>query len=303
MKAKATWLSSISPRNVARVAKGIGWLVGTASRASDSISLKIRDNRARDKISDAIADRVAMGIKLEDPRFERAFLRDSNRLLGEQQSLDEIAERTAELLEGKLDSDFSASELDDDWLYQYEMAAKSFSSERMKEAFSRILAGEILKPGSFSPATLKVLTTMDQRSAKLFRIYAALAWNTSVMAPRVLRMDREVGSNQLAEFGLWYSDVNHLREYGLVGADINTWQEVLPLGLTLAGVSIGKGRYRLSHSARSETPQGPIRLHGIPLTSVGRELFAIAEPDETPPKYIGELKEWLLKTHRITLSQ
>src|SRR3546814_8158914 len=44
---------------------------------------------------------------------------------------------------------------DDDWMNRFMRFAEDASSERLQELFARILAGEVVRPGSFGAATLR----------------------------------------------------------------------------------------------------------------------------------------------------
>ena len=58
--------------------------------------------------------------------------------------------------------------IDDDWLHQFRKLAVMKSNAEIQEIWGRILAGEIYKPGSFSPMTLEIMARLDQRTAKMF---------------------------------------------------------------------------------------------------------------------------------------
>ncbi|MBN8534647.1 MAG: DUF2806 domain-containing protein [Rhizobiales bacterium] len=61
----------------------------------------------------------------------------------------------------------SASEISQDWLNSFSATAENKSSDEIRSLFSRILAGEIRAPGSFSLRSLSLLSTIDQVDAVL----------------------------------------------------------------------------------------------------------------------------------------
>lgn len=65
---------------------------------------------------------------------------------------------------------------DDDWMNSFMRFAEDASSERMRDLFGRILAGQVKKPKSFSVSTLRTLSELDQEIAEDF----LLAWSLSV---------------------------------------------------------------------------------------------------------------------------
>lgn len=220
-------------------------------------------------------------------------------MLGEQESLDDISSIATEALSKRSEKDFQPGDIEDDWLYQFEGAAKGFSSDHMKQTFGRILAGEILKPGSYSPATLRTLTTLDQRAAQLMRRYASLAWTATSMNPRVLDLGKAIGGNGLTEYGMSYNDASHLRECGLVALDLSSWQEADLYVLSKLPLSIGGRRYRVETDQR--TPGMTKRFSGLALTGVGAQLLTVVEPFDTPEKYVTDLRQYLASTFSLVL--
>lgn len=68
---------------------------------------------------------------------------------------------------GAPDSD--PPELDEDWINIFTGYAEHASSERLRDLWGRILAGEIRKPGSFAPTTLRVIAETDAEIAHEFQ--------------------------------------------------------------------------------------------------------------------------------------
>ncbi len=57
---------------------------------------------------------------------------------------------------------------DDDWMNSFMRGAEDASSERLQDLFGRILAGEVVRPGSFSSSTLRAVSELDQSIATDF---------------------------------------------------------------------------------------------------------------------------------------
>ncbi|MGB6080214.1 MAG: DUF2806 domain-containing protein [Xanthobacteraceae bacterium] len=127
----------------------------------------IRDEtEARSKVMQMLAEKSAE-LGMSDPAL---LERGLNNLLGrayrEQQNKDAIALLTVQRLEDEPAPADSAGP-SDDWLNAFEEKAAKASSDELRSLFSRILAGEIRKPGSFSLAALHVLSILDQRTASI----------------------------------------------------------------------------------------------------------------------------------------
>ncbi|WP_338607027.1 DUF2806 domain-containing protein [Pelagibacterium nitratireducens] len=299
---KSGWLASINPQNAARVVRTIGKLTGIASRVSDGLSQKLRENKGRDTITAAVAERLAAGIKNSDPTMERIFQREAERLVREQENLEEIADIAAENLGGRKESDFQKGDIEDDWLYQFENAAKGFSSDRMKHTFARILSGEILRPGSYSPATLKALVTLSSEDAKLIAIFMSMAFTTTVgsLTPQLISADLVPGSNGLRPFGLSYDKLSLLQQCGFLSPELNTHREVGEALFTLVPGFIGSSFVRWQPLAEPNNGR-QIKLPGLLLTKVGSEISQVVERGAPPPEYIEKIKEFSEKKMKLKL--
>jgi len=298
------WLAAINPTNAMRVIHGIGRIAGTASRLSNSLSQTVRENKAKDTISAAIAQRIATGIAAESPQFERAFAREADRLLREQENLDQVADIAMETLGQKAEKDFEPGDLDEDWLHQFEDAAKGYSSERMKHTFGRLLAGEILRPGSFSPATLKAVATMSSTDAQLIVTFLSLAYKPALpnqpVSPQLLTAGTFPGSNGLLEFGLSYGNLSLLQQCGFLSHDLSTSRTVQAVLFTLVPALIGSQFCQFIDSVSGE-PSRSLQVEGLILTKVGEEIAKIVEVGKPPDNYLTKLSEHMEGTHQLKL--
>lgn len=296
------WLAHITPRNAGRVIKGIGRLVGVAGKVHDGLASKVRDNKSRDIIAAATANRIAEGIASEDPRMERTFQREAARLLDEQTNLDDIAEIATETLSDKGPEAFADGELEDDWLYQFEHAAKGFSSERMKHTFGRVLAGEILRPGSFSPATLRAITTLSANDAQLIKTFISLCYFTSLkLEPMLLTTDNAPGNNGLSKFGLSFTNLSYLQQCGFLNADFDTHRQIREAGVCFVPSRLGSALLFIQPTGASD-PQRMLTLSGMFLTRVGQELAAVVDAEAPHPEYVTELTTKFENSYQLKLT-
>lgn len=84
-----------------------------------------------------------------------------------------------------------AQALDEDWMNIFVGYAEKASSERLQQAWGRILAGEIRKPGAFAPSTLRVMAEMDAEIATAFQEVVALRIQAG-MIPKPDPMENEI---------------------------------------------------------------------------------------------------------------
>ena len=108
------------------------------------------------------------------------------RALADQQRIDELVASALEKVSSNCDgSAASAASSDsityDDWFDVYRREATDRSQGDLREAFVRILAGEIQRPGTFSLRTLKVLGMLDQGTATLFRKAVSISVRLEVL--------------------------------------------------------------------------------------------------------------------------
>ncbi|MBB4154162.1 hypothetical protein GGQ80_002072 [Sphingomonas jinjuensis] len=95
---------------------------------------------------------------------------------------------------------------DDDWMAAFRRHSGEAYSSELRDAFGRLLAGEILKKGSFSRRTLRVLSEMDQQTAQVFqRVYAAT-------------IDGWIPKDRFKSDGFGFADLALLRDAGLMNA-------------------------------------------------------------------------------------
>lgn len=92
----------------------------------------------------------------------------------------------------------------DDWMNAYVRFAEDASSEKLQDLFGRILAGEVVRPGSFALATLRAVAELDQSVAQDF----SMVWARSVGE----------AVDYSAEFsrGDWFARWKRLAEAGLM---------------------------------------------------------------------------------------
>lgn len=80
-------------------------------------------------------------------------------------TIDELKENKKSEFQEEVRSD---EEIDEDWLNHFSDYADKASSERMRDLWGRVLAGEIRRPGAFSLRTLGFMSEIDMETAKIF---------------------------------------------------------------------------------------------------------------------------------------
>jgi len=225
--------------------------------------------------------------KVDAPKeyVDKASLKFASKIIKEQLNLDEITYRAAQDLakEGDKIDNSPKEEISDDWLNEFESQARLKSSDDMKLIFSKILSGEISKPGTFSIRTVKLISQLDNQPAKLFQLLCShsvsLRVGKQVVDTRVVSLSGNAASNSLAPFGLAFSNLNILQEYGLIISDYNAFANYSkciannqPASLCFRFNNLD---YVLDPIYGSVLNHSILNLHGVVFTKAGRELLDI----------------------------
>ncbi len=152
--------------------------------------------------------------------------------------------------------------LEEDWLNYFEQYAEKATSEKMRDLWARVLAGEIRKPQSFSLATLRFLSELDQEIAKVFeRETMHRMQNGFILMPE----DQEKRNQR-------FFDLSFLEEVGLL-QDVTLGAQVTKK-LNDEGYFIWReGNLMLKAKAEES-----IRLEVVRITRVGQEITHILPP-------------------------
>ncbi|MCC7165957.1 MAG: DUF2806 domain-containing protein [Rhodospirillales bacterium] len=145
------------------------WLEGQAAR----IRTRTQGHQA---VMTAAAKAAALKAAEDPALVNRALEYHANQLVREQANREAVAQHASEairLAAPKLEADQTTGDttnhqVDDEWLSQFREIAAKKSKEEVQAILGRILAGEVIKPGSFAPITLEVLSCLDRETAQLF---------------------------------------------------------------------------------------------------------------------------------------
>lgn len=277
------------------VRRAVRRLTGDVSDAAiDALVARLRRYRTHQQM-ETIND-VAKTSGLPFPAVARA--------LGEQRCIDELlASALAEVSsqdDGAAAPAASKDSTPRDWFDVYRREATDRSEGELREAFVRILAGEIQCPGTFSVRTLRVLGMVDQGTASLFRKAVSVSVRLEVPFQdgrlsghvrdvRIPAVGGSLGQNCLAEYGFDYRALMALTEAELLDSEYSTVAEYGPLSPTHPTEPnqqipmVHQGRMWLL-IPRSPDRQGkPLGVPGAMFTRAGRELLTIVDIEKMPP--------------------
>ena len=161
-------------------------------------------------------------------------------------------------------SDADPPELDKDWISIFSSYAEHASSERLRDLWGRILAGEVRKPGSFAPTTLRVIAETDAEIAREFQEVYRLSVNGYSLRPEPFE-------------GAILETFAFLEQVGLAQADFS-------LSMYVVADADGFG-YIFGDQVMLRVTYMPgvteVSFPAVRITRVGRQIGTILPRDET----------------------
>ncbi|MET0273590.1 MAG: DUF2806 domain-containing protein, partial [Phenylobacterium sp.] len=165
--------------------------------------------------------------------------------------------------------------LDEDWLNLFSRHAEEATSERLRQLWGRILAGEIRRPGSFAPTTLRAIAELDAEIASKFQRWAEL-----IIDGRLLRVEDPEGE--------LLDELTFLEEVGLLQEANGNLVNRISLENGFAHIFGEEWGLRVTPRGTPERVEYPI----MNVTRVGRQIANILPRDEVRAlKAIGERLE------------
>ena len=206
-------------------------------------------------------------------------------------------------------------EADHDWTARFFNGVQDVSSDKMRELWGRVLAGEVERPGSTSIRALSVLRDLDAKTAQLFsRLCSAAIFLVShegdILDGRVPSLGGDASQNQLLEFGLGFRELTRLNEHGLVIGDYNSYLDYVVFDEESDGPG-SRETALLRHQGKCwdwvnnepvDQTERKVRVNGVAMTITGCELSRVVSP-EPIPDYTDRLKKFLLDSCRLRMTE
>ena len=190
----------------------------------------------------------------------RAGQRLAYQEITKQENIETIADKAFAELEGKESQ--SDEKISPEWMNRFINTAGEISTEEMQNLWAKVLAGEAIKPNSYSLRTLECLRNLSAADARLFEKVSEFVIENSF-----LYNDREINN----KYGITFSDILRLDDCGLINSnafisrhrDTNTNPELF----------IDFGEYALLVASKDNIQ---VSSGQYPLTNNGIELLQIA---------------------------
>ncbi len=248
------------------------------------VNEKRAESEARVRLIQASSNQIAQQMSV-DPEYARVAARKfGQRVIREQVNLDQISMVAAEELKASKPppGDAEPDPIEDDWLHQFEKEACQRSDADIQKAFSKILAGEILKPGSFSVRAIRTLAQLDKSTANLLRQFCGICIamrdraTNEIWDARIPLLGRDPDNNGLIDFGFSFNSLNLMEEAGLILSTHHTERDYSICVAEDNRVKIPfwyAGAWFAFHGKPGTSVPKPYKLEGVALTRTGRELM------------------------------
>jgi Protein of unknown function (DUF2806) len=187
-----------------------------------------------------------------------------------------------------LTNDAKVELLDEDWVAHFFNHCENVSDKEMQSLWSRLLAGEASKPNTFSKRTVQFISTIDKKDAELFTRFCQFAWNFGELVPFITDYLNNIYTNEDINF----ESLLHLEAIGLIAFDGNGRYANQGL-LKEHVVQYHDNLYTIKFNKESDNS---LDIGKALFTSIGRELFNIANPKKNEVFHQYVLQEWAKQT-------
>jgi len=224
----------------------------------------------------ASAQDVSQSEAEQQALLKRAIQRQQLQACRQQQNLEQVLLLAQEFMQEQA----STEDVDPDWFQQYCEFVQNISTLPMQKLWSRILACEIRRPGSFSIKTLTILKNMHYKDARTLQNAASLAGKFNGLQPEQILIGyseypslwrwlrgKHRGMLNLSQFDLTYPQILNLVELGLLH------QNEIESGRLERGQAFQwqAGTKSINGTIR----RGDLVLHYYKFTAAGSELLSL----------------------------
>lgn len=208
-----------------------------------------------------------------------------------QNNLENIVKGAAQVIPESVSDD----DVDPDWTAKFFTNAQDITSEDLQKYWSKILAGEVTKPGSFSLRTLEILKNISYKEVLLFERICPYLFSDFI--PRDVPDFHE-------KYSISYGDLLKLKEAGLIQLDFGlqkNFSSLAPLNAKfLVLLPIRKTHFL---SIEKQDPESVLAIGAYILTASGYEILQGLGHDRMSPDldFVKDVADTLSKRgYKIT---
>ncbi len=269
-----------------RVADLIGGLGGAVRGAAGVWFEPYQITRIAKAEAKAAAIRTQSEIERDDLR-RRAVRRFVEEEAQQQENMEDITRKAIP----HVAEDATPDSVEKDWMVNFFDKSRIVSDDDMQELWSRVLAGEANRPGSYSRRTVNFLSDLDKTDAELFSTLCRFGWFMGDIVPLVFDYKDKI----YTDFGVTFDMLTHLESIGFIQFTPFTFvKEKLPKDFSIA-YYVKPLQLSLPNSS-----ENTLEIGHVLLTKVGQELAPIcrSQPVEGFWEYVlDKWKEYVRTTN------
>ena len=106
----------------------------------------------------------------------------------------------------------NAEDIEEDWIAHFFDKCDLVSDKDMQSLWSKLMAGEATKPGTYSKRTVDFVATMDKKDAELFTKFCQFTWMIGGPAPLIFDVENAIYNSH----GINFAALKHLDAIGLI---------------------------------------------------------------------------------------
>lgn len=257
-------------------------------------------SEARKAIIRQASQRISESMDVPEEYVNAATEKYVKKIINQNKNLNDISKIAVEQIKLSGHSRYTTedTEIEIDWLNEFDSQACKKSSAEMKMLFGKILAEEIMQPNSFSLKSIKILSEIDSNVAKLFKNFCSCSTtftenNKTTMGMLINPFTDSVMHSALAQFGIRLYDLSTLTEYGLINHNFELKIDMTTFSGNPENLPENKFFYINEQHYLRTRPHSFIPatfVHGPMLSKVGCELYPIIDLIEDP-SYTKALNE------------
>ena len=232
----------------------------------------------------------------DEQLIDRTINRFGQKLLREQINRESVAAQAAQDLAATPPKDDAKEEISEDWLSMFSRIAEQKSNADVQLFLAKILANEVRKPGSCSPRTIQILSTLSKKEAELFQKFCDCSLSfmqfhgiiTNPFSPD----GHTSGAANMKSIGLSWENLTVLQDAGLLKQDLQAGITVPPMVFATPDYPFHVGGKAYYMIPTKNTASSNIRFSLILLTTAGRELRSVLHLG-TNEQYETKLITWM----------
>lgn len=222
--------------------------------------------------------------------IQRSNIRLQNLQIQKERNIESIIGKTALELESK-EADIN-DEVDTDWITRFFNIVEDISDEDMQNLWSRILAGEILKPRTYSLRLLDFLhNTSKEELDRILKISHYVAFDGFIIQ----------NENMLKNIGITFDDILFYSEIGILHSNIQIGRTYTIKALEKKHMIFYNNEYVCFGNNKTDSIQ-QFQFSIYSVTRLGMELLKLANTPTDKDFFIENLKQWGVNYPNIELS-